>query len=99
MYKAALREHSFPLFNRRITGPCRAKLSATHQHLEIKTPQPTLQRLRLEYGSWIISDNTDSSAGRRETGKGKSIRTSEFCILIIPISTFIYMYLYICIYI
>lgn len=54
MYKTALREHSFPLFNRRVTGPCRAKLSATHQHLEIKTPQPTLQRLRFEYGGRII---------------------------------------------
>lgn len=30
------REHSFPLFNRRVAGLCRAKLSATLQHLETK---------------------------------------------------------------
>ncbi|KAI9535534.1 hypothetical protein NQZ68_003088 [Dissostichus eleginoides] len=71
MYKTALREHSFPLFNRRITGPCRAKLSATHQHLEIKTPQPTLRRLRLEYGSWIISEGQhrhSAAEGKQEKG-------------------------------
>lgn len=44
MYEAALRERSIPLFNRPVTVRCRAKLSATHQHLEIKTPQPILQR-------------------------------------------------------
>lgn len=79
MYKAALWEHSFPLFNRHITVPCRAKLSATHQHLEIKNPQPTLQWLRLEFGSRIILERQHRQVSdRRETGK-KTIHSKTEC--------------------
>lgn len=49
MYAVVLREHSLPLLNRRLTVPCRAKLSATHQHCSAEPATPAVGVWRMDH--------------------------------------------------
>lgn len=82
MYKASLWEHSIPLFNRPITVPCRAKLSATHQHLEIKTPSASPATAAVGV-RWVDRFRGTTQTGLPVEGREKSIRRSSAQILFI----------------